>query len=357
MNENLLRWKARLGSSKRIAVILIIGTFVFSIPIITDLEAALKNVKGPQSIKIEQLVGGTIGAGQYVELSGYPMYDVGYQETSSYGTVLAVYYFLVDADTATTVLVKSPATEIQSGKLPLEKVSLTGITRISPGDIQEALQTDMADPLFVGIRLQPDIFLAEGEAPPNLFPTAGKLMGIGILFLVCMATFFFPHTIFAVKPLETPNPASQRKIALPIVRATGRFARITQQEPKLQFSQYTKKFNGAIANLIPLEPGRLLIFIRYVTKTSLYGVVTISKTETHWGVIINPENLIDIEPGKQYGWRDYWAVRFRYKGTDKKENTLLVSFSSLELQTEVVKSLREKGLAVGSGINEAVMTM
>jgi hypothetical protein len=357
MNENLLRWKARLGSSKKIALILIIGLFVFSIPAFSDFEAALKNARGPQSIDIEQLVAGTVDAGQYVELSGYPIYDVGYRETSSYGTVLVVYYFLVDADTATTVLVKSSDTEIQSGKFPPEEATLKGITRTSPANIQEALQTDMADPLFEGIRMQPDIFLAEGEVPPSLFAAAGKLIAFGVLFLVCMATFFFPRTIFAVKPLETPNPASQRKITLPVVRATGRFARITQQEPKLQFSQYTKKFNGAIANLIPLEPGKLLIYIRYVTKTSLYGVVTISKTETHWGVIINTENLIDIEPGKQYGWRDDWAIRFRYKGTDNKENVLLVNFSSAELQTEIVKSLREKGFAVGSGINEAVTTM
>ena len=60
--------------------------------------------------------------------------------------------------------------------------------------------------------------------------------------------------------------------------------------------------------------------------------------------------MIDIEPGKLYGWRDRWAVRFRYKGRNDKPETLLVSFDHAAGQASLVELLCKMGFAVGAGM-------
>ena len=59
--------------------------------------------------------------------------------------------------------------------------------------------------------------------------------------------------------------------------------------------------------------------------------------------------MIDIEPGKVYGWKDRWAVRLRYKDEKEQSQTLFVIFNQPGLQAEFASLLRQTGFAVGTG--------
>jgi len=91
-----------------------------------------------------------------------------------------------------------------------------------------------------------------------------------------------------------------------------------------------------------------MIYIHHIRTTKTYGV-TVNRRESDWGVFIDPANVIDIEPGKLYGWKDRAAVRLRYRDEAQKEQTLYVSFNHAAAQAEFAGLLRRMGFAVGSG--------
>ncbi len=77
-------------------------------------------------------------------------------------------------------------------------------------------------------------------------------------------------------------------------------------------------------------------------------------SEADYGVILDSSNVLAAEPGKLYGWKDRWAVRFVYGGKDDKEQTLMVSFDRAEGQASFAALLRKAGLIVGGGLSRFV---
>ena len=65
--------------------------------------------------------------------------------------------------------------------------------------------------------------------------------------------------------------------------------------------------------------------------------------------LVKPAQVIAVEPGKIYSWRDRWAVSIRFKDSADKPQTMLISFENAASQANFVNFLREKGYAVSSG--------
>ena len=130
------------------------------------------------------------------------------------------------------------------------------------------------------------------------------------------------------------------------VKATGRFLQLKKVEPSLELGKRRQRFTNAVANIIPLEQGDLMIYIHHVVR---YNFIPVSKT--HWGVFLNNRNVSVAEPGLQLGWTDRPAVEFSYSSDDGKSETLLLAFDQGEDQGYFVRLLREKGFSVGSGIS------
>ena len=162
------------------------------------------------------------------------------------------------------------------------------------------------------------------------------------VLLASALPFLFPSTVFGPHPVDTsagPPPAR------PEVKATGRFDQLIQLEPAIKVGEHTRKFANAAANVIPLAENRLMIYIRHAAKTR-YKDAAARTTETDWGVFVDKNTVRAIEPGKIYGWKEKWAVRFRYMGPEKKEETLLAIFESAAAQAQFVELLQKSGFAL-----------
>ncbi|HEX9331510.1 MAG TPA: hypothetical protein VF896_06465, partial [Anaerolineales bacterium] len=101
-------------------------------------------------------------------------------------------------------------------------------------------------------------------------------------------------------------------------------------------------------NLFTQEDKWIGVYIHFVYTQRVYGV-QVSRRESDWAVIIKPAEIIALEPGKLYGWHDRWAISFRYRDANHKEQTLIVSFDHPAAQSHFVNYLREKGYPVSSG--------
>jgi N-acetyl-anhydromuramyl-L-alanine amidase AmpD len=66
-------------------------------------------------------------------------------------------------------------------------------------------------------------------------------------------------------------------------------------------------------------------------------------------IILKPMQVIAIEPGKLYAWRDLWALSVQYKDSNNKNQVLLISFESAASQASFISALRERGYAVSTG--------
>lgn len=346
MNETTLRWRARIGSLKLLAGGVLLGVAIMLIVEVGQLSTALKNPGKPQTIAVEQLVDGSVGVGRYVTVSGYALYDAGYEETKD-GRKVASYYLLLEDDTGHLIAVKAPA--VLPARQP-GSVTLTGMTRNTPTELNELIQSDMPTFEQAGFTTTPRLYLAENEMPPNKTSVLAMMLVLGALTFVCIVPFFFPGTVFVPRPVDPTIAPSSAKDMMAGVRVTGRLHQLKRVEPTIEFSKRAQKFKNAVANVIPLPQNNLLIHIRYVVRTRLYGVVTVSKRESDWGVFITGDKVIDIEPGKLYGWRDRWAVRFRYKGRGDKQETLFASLDHAAAQADLVGLLHKTGFAVGTGI-------
>jgi hypothetical protein len=343
MNEIGLRWRARIGSLKLLAGGVLLGVAIMLIVEVGQLSTALKNPGKPQTIAVEQLVDGSVGVGRYVTVSGYALYDAGYEQTKD-GTKIATYYLLLDDDTGHLIAVEAPAV-LPAARQP-GSVTLTGMTRSTPTELNKLIQSDMPTFEQAGFATTPRLYLAENEAPPNKTSVLAMVLVLGALAIVCIVPFFFPGAVFVPRPVDPTVAPSSAKDMMAGVRITGRLHQLKQVEPTIEFSKRAQKFKNAVANIIPLPQSNLLIHIRYVVKTRLYGVVTVSKRESDWGVFITSDKVIDIEPGKLYGWRDRWAVRFRYKGRGDKQETLFASLDHAAAQAGLVELLQKTGFTV-----------
>jgi hypothetical protein len=224
------------------------------------------------------------------------------------------------------------------------------MTRDTPAELRDLIRSDIPDLEKAGLEMTPELYLAEGQKPPTVTGTVLAMIGLGIIGVMCFVCFTFPRIVFV------PRPADPMIVLPPDddqgagVRATGQFLELKSVEPHVEIGRRTRKFSNAVANLVPLEDRSLLIYVHHIARTRLYGVLTISESKSHWGTFVTGDRVIDIEPGKLYGWRDRWAVRFRYRGRDDKPETLLVSFDHAVGQAGLVELLRKLGFTVGTGM-------
>ncbi len=347
MNETALRWRARIGGLKWLTTLVLILAVIFFIIEIGALTTALNNPDEPEAATVQQLVDGAIDTGRYVTVSGYAVYDAGYEKTEDSRTV-ATYYLLLDDVTGHLVAVKAPAV-IKDAPSP-ESVTVSGMTRGTPSELNSLIRSDMPTFEQAGFATTSTLYLAEGQKPPSESGVLLILFVLGIVAVVCVVPFFFPSVVFAPRPPDpTVTPALSDKQRAG-VKATGRFVQLKQLQPTIEIGKRSQKFGNAVANIIPLGQSNLLVYIHHVVRTKAYGVVTVSKQESDWGAFISGDKVLDIEPGKLYGWKDRLAVRFRYQGPKNKPETLFVTFDDAAGQAGLVQLLQQMGFAVGPGM-------
>ncbi len=340
MSETTLRWRGRIGNSKGFAGVVLFFAIIFLITEAPKLSVALKASDEPQSVSIEQLVNGEVDADQYVTTSGIAFYDASYERTRDDKTV-ATYYWLLDDDTGHLIVVKASTARI-TVREP-ENVTLTGMTHSTASELRDLIRSDMPDIEEAGFATTSDLFLGKGQTPPNAIQKMTLVLVLSVISVVCIASFFFPSAVFAPRPVDLELASLQTTGHKPGVQATGRFLQIKRLEPAVEFGKSTRKFNNAVANIVPLEQGNLLIHIHHIMRTKLSGVVTIRTQKSDWGIFISGDQVIDIEPGKLYGWGDRWAVRLRYKGQKDKPEAMFVSFDHAAFQASFVELLQSIG--------------
>lgn len=342
MSDASLRWKARLGSLKPAAALVALLAAIFLFLVLNDLSVASSNPTEPQSVAIGQLVSGEIDVNRYVSVSGTAFYPAAYEETED-GRTVSEYYFVADPASSHMVLVKADES------LPIveqtEEVTVFGLTHSAESDLKQLIDSDLADIRSAGFDTISTLYIGEGEKPVDVAQQTGLAVGLGVILLLCVATFFFPGTVFAPRPVDSlaaPSPSN------PEVKATGQFQKLASARPSIRIGKGTRKFNNAVANIIPLEDRRLMVYIHHVMTYKTYGI-TVRKQESDWGAFVDSAIVLDIEPGKLYGWRDRSAVRLRYKDEKERQQTLIVSFNHAGAQADFVGLLRQMGFMVGSG--------
>jgi len=340
MNETLYRWQGRIGSLKPLSLIVLIFIVIFFFPVVGNLIIALKNPSRSQSVTVAQLVSGQVGTGRYVSVSGTAAYQLAYTETED-GTLKALIYPLVDERSGDVIFVRTTRTELENNKDA--KVTVAGITTPSSTDLKSAIEKDQADINSAGFKTSTTLYIEEGQKPGQALTYVLELGALGIVGLLSLVTFFFPTTVFHPYPVQAIPPDANTK---GIVKATGNFQQVMKMEP-LQFGKARRKFQNANSNLFFMEDRSLGVYIHFVFTQRVYGI-QVRKQETDWMIIIKPMQMIAIEPGKIYAWRDTWAVSVRYRENDK-EQSLLLHFDNVAAQASFVNYLREKGFMVSSG--------
>ncbi len=342
MNENSLRWKARIGSLKPLALIIIVVGAIAMFALASQLSIALNNSAKPQPVKIEQIVKGEIGSDRYVQVAGTAEYKARYQETENDRPV-ADYYFLVDYDAGHMILVKP--SELVPEALDEEDVIVSGMTHTTDSDLRKLVESDMPDFRTNELQTTATLYIGKDERPANLTAVAVPIAIVGVLMVLSLATFVFPGVAFAPRPID---PMTAPIAGSTGIQATGRFQKVDSVNPSIKLGRSTRQFNNAVSNIVPLEDRRLMVMIHYVLTTRVYGIA-VKKQQSDWAVIFDTANVIDIEPGQVLGWRDRLAVRLRYKDAQEKQRTLIVSFKQAGTQAAFVNLLRQLGFAVGSG--------
>jgi hypothetical protein len=343
MNEGSLRWRARIGSLKWISLIVIILAGIGLIYAISELLTAIKNPTEPRVVNIEQIVTGDVGSNQYITLEGFAMYDTGYEETED-NVPVATYYLLVDDITGHVLIVK--ASEIYIDDREMDWITLAGMTHKTSPELRELIQSDNVYFEEAGFYTTADYYLAEADTPSGLAQSLFLSAPLAAVVVLSAIPFFYPTTVFLPKPVEmiSIDPVSTDKKAGNL-KATGRFLQLKKVEPSLELGKRRQQFTNAVANVVPLDRGDLMIYIHHVVR---YNFIAVSKT--HWGVFLNSRNVNVVEPGVQLGWTDRPAVQFNYTSGEGKSEILLLSFDHAADQAAFVKLLREQEFKVGSGI-------
>ena len=343
MNETVLRWKGRLGSLRPLAALVLLFAVIFLILAIESLNIASKNPTTPETVAIAKLAANEIETNRYVSVSGVALYPAAYQATED-GKTTEEYFFVIDDATGDMILIKA------SKPLPTEQteesVTVAGLTHVAEVKLQQLIESDLPDIQKAGLNTTTRIYVGDGEQPPSAGASTAAVIGLSVLSLACVATFFFPGTVFGAKPLEANAAvagATDRS-----AWASGRFKKLSRTQPAFEFGKGERAFTNAVVNLVPLQNRQLMVYIHHVMTYRAYGV-KVSQRDTDWGVLIDTANLVDIEPGKLYSWRDKWAVRFRYNTDKLKQQTLIISFKQVAAQAEFVALLRQLGFMVGTG--------
>lgn len=341
MNESLSRWEGRIGSLKGFAVLVLIFLVIFLFPVAENLNIALKNPADSRAVTVSQLISGQIGEGLYVNVSGLASYELCYTETED-GVRKAIIYPLIDQDAGTVVFVRTTRIELETA--PDAMVTVSGMTDDSPTELKNIIEQDIPDINAAGFQTSSVLYIEEGKMPGKAGTYLLELGAMGIAGLLCIVTFFFPSTVFNPFPLQPVTPGAEASKA---VRATGNFQQVKKMEP-LEWGRSRRKFQNSNANLFVMDDRTLGVYIHFIYAHRVYGV-QVSKQETDWMILVKPMQVIAIEPGKIYGWRDQWAVSIRFRDANEKEQTVFLGFENAASQVSFVNFLREKGYAVSSG--------
>ncbi len=332
MNEKVLHWKARLGKLKVLCGALFIGALFVTYRGISFLRIALTNPATPLAVTVADLSDGKIGTGRYIGVSGLALYELGYERNTG-GQTTHAYYFLCDRDSGTMVLVRHPGHAVTFGG-ENEQVTLTGITRPTPADLQKAIEQDAMWFGQNGLRTTPRLYVEAGARPPTSSSAALLLvLGLGGVIL-CGSSLFLPRLVFvpyAVGKYERPKAHSPQKV-------TGTFHQLQNVDPP-EFGQSARRCVNAVANAMPLNEHELLLYIHYILKIKTYGI-TVRTKATDWGVLLSSDRVTAITTGKLLGWKDQWAVRFQYPDTQEKMAALWIMFDDGEAQAAFVEQLR-----------------
>lgn len=342
MNETWLRWKARIGSLKALAVLILIFVIIFGIAVIQNAWRAVKNPQGTQPAAISELATNQIDKDRFISVSGLAAYELSYQETEN-GILKAIIYPLIDQNQGYLVFVRTTHTELANAQDA--QVTISGMTQSAPSDLQNLILKDMADINSAGFQTIDSLYIEEGRQPGNLLLYLLEGAGIAFVLLLCVVIFVFPTTVFHPNPVQQVTPGEEVRS---VTRATGTFQQLKRIEPALEFGKAKRKFQNAAANLFTADPGWMGVYIHFIYTYRVYGI-QVSKQESDWAVIVKPTQVVALEPGKLYGWRDRWAVSCRYRDDNEKEQTLIVIFETAAAQVSYVNYLRSKGYPVSTG--------
>lgn len=342
MNESLLRWKGRIGALKPLAFLVAIFLVIFLFPVGHNLLTAVKNIAGVQTVSIAQLVKDQVGTNKYVSVTGTASYKLAYTETND-GSTTAVIYPLIDDNNNVLVFVRTTHTEVQYESDA--HVTITGITAPSSTELTDAISKDLADINSAGFQTSKDIYIEEGQKPANLLISLVEIAALGFIGLLCIIIFLFPSTVFGPFPVQPVAPGTEIKKGL--TKATGTFQQVKKMQP-IEFGRSKRKFQSANANLFFAEDNSLGVYIHFVFTQRVYGI-QVRKQETDWMILVKPTQVIAIEPGKLYAWRDTWAISVQYKDPNSKNQVLLISFDSAASQANFVAFLRQRNYALSSG--------
>lgn len=341
MNESLLRWKGRIGSLKALAMLVLIFLVIFTFPAVTGFVTALKNPSSPRTVTASELISGSIGTQRYVNVSGVASYKLAYTETEN-DVPKAIIYPLIDRPGNAVIFVRTTKTELASS--PDTQVSVTGLTTSTSSDLKNLIKKDLSEINGAGFQTSSVLYIEEGQKPGQVIVYLLALAAMAFATALCVATFFFPSVAFGAFPVQQiPTDAKISKA----IKATANFQQVKTMQP-LEFAKAKKKFTDAVANLFIMDDRSIGVYIRYILTRRVYGI-QVSKQETDWMVLIKPMQVIAVEPGKIYSWRERWAVSIHYKDAGDKEQTIIIGFENAASQANFMSFLREKGYAVSSG--------
>lgn len=341
MNETLQRWEGRIGSLRGLAVLVLILLAVFFLPAFWSFQTALKNRAGSQSVPLSQLALGFVKKDQYVTISGLASYQLAYLEKEN-GVTKAIIYPLIDQDGGYIVFVRTTHAELETA--PDANVTVTGLTNRSATDLENLIEKDMADINNAGFKTISTLYVEAEQKPAQAAAAFLILAGMAFAALLSVVTFFFPAVSFGPQPLAQIPPDAQISKA---VKATGKFRQVKKMQP-LEFGRAMRRFDNSNANLFVMDDRSLGVYIHFIYTTRVYGI-QVSKQETDWMILVKPTEVVALEPGKIYGWRDRWAVSVKYRDINLKEQTVYIIFENVASQVNFVNYLREKGFAVSSG--------
>ncbi len=341
MNETWLRWKGRIGASKLFALIIGILVVVILVGIAGNLYKALKNLSGLEPVSVNDLVTNKIGNDSYISVNGMASFQLSYEETNN-GVLQAIIYPLIDLKSHNVIFVRSTNTGLASSEDQL--VTVSGMTQSTPSDLQNLIAKDVSDIEAAGFKTSTTLYVLEGEKPGDISAIGLETLTLAAVLLLCVATFFFPSTVFHPQPVQPQAQVVQGKNGVKII---GRLQRLKSVAPELVFGYGTRKFRNAVANIFTSKEGWLGIYIHYIF-TYRVEFIPVYKQITDWAVVVLPTQVLAIEPGKLYGWRDHPAVSIKYRDATNKAETLIVSFEHNGAQAQFVEYLRGKGYAVST---------
>jgi hypothetical protein len=344
MNENALRWRGRIGAlrSGALALAFLIALGLFFV-VVGPLPSARRNAGGPVEVSPSDLVSKTVGVDHYVTFSGTAIYGAGITESDDNGKLVGFVFPVANWDEGALVYVRSAQPSVDAPKDDNEDITVTGMVGNTPTSVKALIQKDLADIAEAGLTTAPEVLVKQGMEPGNAAGLTALAVILGVLIALCLATLAFPQTVFVKRPVEPSTAPAELDRG---VRATGRFQRLKSIDPTIVEGKGSRRFRGVVANVIKLDDGRLLIYVRHVVKNQTGATLATS----HWGRFPEPRRSTLVEPGKVYGWKDRPAVRIGAKDAKGRADDLLLAFNHGAAQAEFVSYLKEQGFPVVSGV-------